>query len=342
MQLIKRIAYCRAGLIGNPSDGYSGKTIALTMKDFHAEAELFPSAQMEIQTPPDDSNSFSSLNEMIDHINLDGYYGGDRLIKATIKTLVEYCHEYQSIDDSLFRQPFTIRYSTNIPRGVGLAGSSAIVVATLRCLMDHLQIDIPSPIQAALARYVENDELGIACGFQDRVAQVYEGLVGMNFQAMPWEDGQQWGHYEYIDSSRLPPIYLVYNRRASKSSGKVHGRLRNEINDDPRLQGTMDQIANLVPPAREAIESGDTEQLHSLMNRNFDLRAELYGIRSSDMAMVKTAREVGASAKFAGSGGAIVGTFQDDAMFQALCEAMHRQNAAWTVVRPTIAHPSSP
>ena len=34
--------------------------------------------------------------------------------------------------------------------------------------------------------------------------------------------------------------------------------------------------------------------------------------------MIQAARSVGASAKFTGSGGAIVGTYRDDAMFEAL------------------------
>jgi len=337
MQTIRRLAYCRAGLVGNPSDGYNGKTIALTMKNFHVEAELFPSPRMEILTPAHDSNQFASIDEMIDHINLDGYYGGDRLIKATIKTFVDYCDVQQSIEPELYHQPFTIRYSTNIPRGVGLAGSSAIVVATIRCLIENFQVTIPQPVQAALARYVENDELGIACGFQDRVAQVYEGLMWMDFTAMRIENDHLCGQYQPVDSSRLPPLYLVYNRRASKSSGKVHGALRNRIGDDNRMIGTMDQIAELVPPAREAIAAGNGGQLHALMDRNFDLRAELYDIRPTDLAMINTARDVGASAKFAGSGGAIIGTFTDEKMYRELCAAILRANPNWKIVRPVVA-----
>ena len=34
--------------------------------------------------------------------------------------------------------------------------------------------------------------------------------------------------------------------------------------------------------------------------------------------MIESARRCGASAKFAGSGGAIIGTYKDDAMFAAL------------------------
>ena len=41
--IIESRGYARAGLIGNPSDGYFGKTIAVIIKNFHAEITLFES-----------------------------------------------------------------------------------------------------------------------------------------------------------------------------------------------------------------------------------------------------------------------------------------------------------
>ncbi|MCK4283134.1 MAG: GHMP kinase, partial [Candidatus Brocadiae bacterium] len=53
-----------------------------------------------------------------------------------------------------------------------------------------------------------------------------------------------------------------------------------------------------------------------------DLRAQIYPIRDADMEMVSTARAAGASCKFCGSGGAVVGTFKDEQMLGALRSAM--------------------
>ena len=75
-------------------------------------------------------------------------------------------------------------YDTNIPRQVGLAGSSAIVTATLKCLMKFFnlsQSDLPKPKRASFILDVEIGELFIQAGLQDRVIQVYEGLVDMDF-----------------------------------------------------------------------------------------------------------------------------------------------------------------
>ena len=109
---------------------------------------------------------------------LHGYYGGIRLIKATIKRFVEYC---QAQGLTLHERNFPIRYKTNIPRQVGLAGSSAIIIATLRCLMEFYRVDIPLEIQPSFVLSVETEELGIAAGLQDRVIQCYEDMVYMDF-----------------------------------------------------------------------------------------------------------------------------------------------------------------
>jgi glucuronokinase len=50
--------------------------------------------------------------------------------------------------------------------------------------------------------------------------------------------------------------------------------------------------------------------------------------------MVHTARKAGASANFAGSGGAIVGTYTDAAMFARLTDRMQAIGVA--VVKPKI------
>ena len=45
-------------------------------------------------------------------------------------------------------------------------------------------------------------------------------------------------------------------------------------------------------------------------------------VGSGNIGMTNVARSAGASAKFAGSGGAIVGTYEDDAQFARLAQAL--------------------
>ena len=71
-----------------------------------------------------------------------------------------------------------------------------------------------------------------------------------------------------------------------------------------------------------------------LLDANFDLRRSIYAIHPDNIQMVETARSVGASAKFTGSGGAIVGTYKDDAMFSELHSALEPLSIA--VFKPNI------
>jgi glucuronokinase len=84
----------------------------------------------------------------------------------------------------------------------------------------------------------------------------------------------------------------------------------------------LNQLAELVPAAREAVEQADADRLGMLINRNYDLRRSICTIPAGQAEMVIQARNAGASAKFAGSGGAIIGTYTDPAVFPRLDAAM--------------------
>ena len=47
--IITAHAYARAGLVGNPSDGYFGKTISFTIRNFRASVHLWESHHFEIK-----------------------------------------------------------------------------------------------------------------------------------------------------------------------------------------------------------------------------------------------------------------------------------------------------
>ena len=152
MIIIRKRAYARAGLLGNPSDGYNGKTISIIVRNFWAEVVLYEWESVDIVLAEDDRAGFRSVRDLAQDVRLHGYYGGIRLVKATIKRFVEYC---DSRNLALHDRNFSIRYETRIPRQVGLAGSSAIIVATLRCLMAFYDIEIPIEVQPSLVLAVE-------------------------------------------------------------------------------------------------------------------------------------------------------------------------------------------
>ena len=145
--IIKTNSYPRAALIGNPSDGYFGKTIAFVFSNFHAEVTLFESPELEIIPAQYDTNVFLSMKALADDVKLYGYYGGIRLLKAAVKKFYEYCGLNKHY---LPEKNFTIRYKSDIPFRLGLAGSSAIITACMKALMKFFEVEIPKPILANL------------------------------------------------------------------------------------------------------------------------------------------------------------------------------------------------
>ena len=318
MQIIRKQAYARAGLIGNPSDGYFGKTLALVVRNFHAEVTLYEWDRIEVVFSQNDQTRFDSVDELVRDVRLHGYYGGIRLVKATIKKFVDYCRR-QGL--CLHSRNFSVRYQSNIPRQVGLAGSSAIIVATLRCLMEFYEIEIPLQVQPSLVLSVETEELGIAAGLQDRVVQVYEGLVYMDFarEKMQTRQGLVCGEYEPLDASLLPPLYIAFSTEVSEPTEVIHGNLRARFKQgESAVIEAMARFAELTAKARQAFLSGDSVRLGQLIDANFDLRQSICRLPAEQVRMVECARAAGASAKFAGSGGAIIGTYGDEAAFEHL------------------------
>src|SRR5687768_16539036 len=139
--IITAHAHARAGLVGNPSDGYFGKTISFIIRNFRATVRLWESPHFEIVPTHGDFARFDSVNAFLKDQRLHGYYGGMRLIKAALKKFHEYCDRHDGCE--LSHRSFTIGYETDIPRLVGLSGSSAIVVATLRALMRFYEVVLP-------------------------------------------------------------------------------------------------------------------------------------------------------------------------------------------------------
>ncbi|MCL4191919.1 MAG: hypothetical protein KJZ87_09240 [Thermoguttaceae bacterium] len=318
MILFRRKAFARAGLVGNPSDGYHGRTISLLVRNFWAEVTLYEWEDLEIVSTNEDRSRFQSVDDLVRDVKLHGYYGGIRLIKATIKKFVEYCHRRGL---PLHDRNFSVRYQSNIPRQVGMAGSSAIIVATLRALMDFYGVEIPREVQPSLVLSVESEELNIAAGLQDRVIQVYEGLVYMDFsrEQMRSIQGYQCGVYEPLDIGLLPPVYVAFSADVSEPTEVVHNNLRARYQQgEQKVHDAMRELAELTRQAREAILGGDAQQFGACIDRNFELRRSIMNIAREHEQMVEFARAMGATASFAGSGGAIVGTFPDAATYARL------------------------
>src|SRR5258708_22042862 len=313
--IIETYGYARAGFLGNPSDGYFGKTISFSVRNFRARVLIYPSARLGIKLSKADLPVFENLRDLYDTTRWRGYYGGIRIIQALIVRFLDYCHQ-QGIE--LEDRNFTIEYDSNIPQRLGMGGSSAIITAALRALCAYFNIVIPIPIQANLALETETKELGVPAGLRDRVIQAYEGLVYMNF-AKSIMDRQGYGEYERLDPGLLPNVYIAYRTSLSEGTEVFHNNVRQRwLAGDPEVVEAMKIWAGYAEQGRAALLARDYTRLNALIDANFDLRTKIYRISEGNLEMVRAARNAGATAKFAGSGGAIVRTYEDDPIYREL------------------------
>lgn len=87
-QVFVERTHSRVGLMGNPSDGFGGKTIALLCSNFWAEVTVRESDKIRlIPHPLNDPTEFGSLGDLCGVSRLEGYQGGCTLTSKTCRSL---------------------------------------------------------------------------------------------------------------------------------------------------------------------------------------------------------------------------------------------------------------
>jgi glucuronokinase len=280
-------APARTALAGNPSDGYGGAVLAVTLSEFGARAKARVSPQLEISPP-------------------------SRLVEATT---LRFARELAPSAGSS-----AIEWTTTVPEGVGLGGSSAIVIACARALCALYGASLDRDRLAAFALAVEREDLGIAGGRQDQTAESYGGLTLMNFGT---------GVHEQLDAVLLPPLVVAWREDYAESSGIVHRDLRARwARGEPVVRKMMSELAALAHDAAEAVTAGDRKTFSRCVDRSFDLREQLLRLEPRHVAMVSGARAAGAAANYTGSGGAIVAVCEGEAHREHVLAALRQQGCS--------------
>jgi len=296
-------ALARAGLVGHPSDGYGGATLSVTLHNFGADVRVTRAPALDIAPAG------------------DGQWpeGGEPLVAAAV---ARFRRRHPPFDGRV-----RIRYRSEIPREVGLGGSSAIVIATLRALALLEGIELADDELPALALAVETEELGIAAGLQDRVVQTYGGLVFMDFAR---------GSYEPLDAALLPPLFLAWVPIAGAPSGRAHADVRARFErGEPSVVAAMATLAGLAHDARDALLRADHAGFATALDAGFDVRADVFELDPRHAALVRRMRERGLSATYTGSGGAIVGVAAGAESVAGLAEALAPGGAYVAAARVT-------
>lgn len=175
--------------------------------------------------------------------------------QATAKVFYEWCTS-NGVPLPLERN-FTLSYDTSIPRQAGLSGSSAICCAALNCLLRFYDKGhaMPLPVRPGVV-WAAEQALSITSGLQDRVIQVYGGLVAMGFDTSHME-AHGHGRYERLPVSLLEPanlgggtMHVLYGDNPS-DSGRVHADVRARwLAGEGGVRETMDEVAQCAVKGR--------------------------------------------------------------------------------------------
>ena len=269
-------APAEVALAGNPSDAFGGAVLALTIDSLRAIARVLDGADGGLDGADDDCCA------------------PDLVAAAVARFAAVHCADAAGA---------AIGCETSIPRRVGLGGSSAIVIAVLRALCLRFDVAL-SPLELAmLALAVEVEDLGIAVGPQARIAQAFGGLTFMDFAAE---------RYEPLDPAHLPPLLVAWHASAAASSRPIRDDLRDRYDRrDPSVLRSLEILVDAAHEARAAVVAGDHEALARAADASFDARAAMIELDPRHVELVELARDAGASANYAGSGGAIVCVCRD-------------------------------
>ena len=189
-----------------------------------------------------------------------------------------------------------------MPRSSGLAGSTALLAATLACVRKVRGEEVSANASfAELVRDIELNEGGIVCGFQDAYMAVHGGLRAMDFAEKHPIEGGPHGRLKAIVAD-LP--FLLITTGVERLSGSVHGPLRDRwLRGDSEVVSGMQRIAELGRAGAGALENADWKTLGKALDENHAIVASLGGSGEAIDALIEACREEGAIAsKLAGAG----------------------------------------
>ena len=310
----------RAGLVGNPSDAFGGAVVGLAIDELTATVVAEPALEVTLAAE-DAALEFAGFADLAASKPPQG--GPLALLWAAAK---RYTAERPGHEETGVRLGLE---GSAIPPGVGLAGSSAIVIAALEALGELFGDEISQGELPSVALACERDELGIAAGLGDRVVQAYGGLVYLDLAR---EGGPR---VEPLDATRLPDLFVAWRPDAATNSGDVHREMRARFAaGETVVVETMREIAALARAALKPLLTGDSAGLGILMERNLELRSTIYELDPRHTDMADVARGLGSAVNFTGSGGAIVGLFRDGAQLGELRDALGELGSELLVVHP--------
>ena len=299
----------RAGIIGNPTDGYGGSLVSCAIKD-RATAIIVPADQLIIENETGKTvlkweNDFANRG---DHFDI-------------VRSVLRYFR--------LYDLKARIRTETRIPEQAGLAGSTAIIAAVLTAVSAYIGKSFNRYFLAELNRIIELNYMKCQCGYQDAYMTTFGGLNYLDFRGKEYYKDLHSEQYATVENlaeyiSELP--FIVAHTGIKHHSGQFHKPLRERwLEGDPVVAKAYEDITALAREGKKALINRRWEHLGYLMNENHRIQDSIADSGEQNNYMIRVARKNGAlGAKLAGAGGGgtiIALTLEPERTKEALLQA---------------------
>lgn len=278
----------RAGIIGNPTDGYGGAVISCSLTE-RAKVVIEDSDEFRVQV--------GELSTTFRHPR-------DFLLKRDRFDVVRAVFQYMNRTDA----KLSVKVTTDVPVQGGLSGSTAILASLVAALYRLWGREVSRYYLSETLRIIELNYLKIHCGYQDHYMTVFGGINFMDFREK--ENYRRLSDEIYAAVEPITPHvtelpFLLAHSGIRHVSGAVHLPIRERWLEGERLvvEG-YERISALCRRGKRALVERDWQTLAQYMNENHRIQHEISHVGQRNVDMMEAAMAKGAlAAKMAGAGG---------------------------------------
>lgn len=286
--MIKASTSGRAGILGNPTDGYGGSLIACSINK-KSIVTIEANDKLILQ------NRYGSkvLQWKNDFDNKGDYFD-------IIRCVLRYFNLYEL-------KAKIITYS-DIPVQAGLAGSTSLLSSILSAVMSYNELQVNRYKLAEINREIELNYLKCHCGYQDAYMTTFGGLNYLDFRGKEYYknvNNEQYATVENLSKYITELPFVIAHTGIKHHSGSFHKPLRERwLEGDNDVVNGYNKIINIAREGKKALLCNDWNQLAYLMNENHKIQDSLTDSGEKNRFMIKVAMDNGAmAAKLAGAGG---------------------------------------
>jgi D-glycero-alpha-D-manno-heptose-7-phosphate kinase len=222
---------------------------------------------------------------------------------------------------------FALETSSESPAGAGIAGSSALMIATTGALARYTGRRLGREEMRLLAQNVEAQLINVPTGCQDYYPALYGGVSAIHLDA-------DRVHREALPVSEeeIEARFLLVYTGAPRASGINNWEVfKKHIDGDRKVVRNFERMAQISRAMHDALSEADWDQVARLLLEEWKFRKSNYKRISTtliDRLVAVASRHGGRAAKVcgAGGGGCVVFMVREDAR-QRVAEALRQQGA---------------